>query len=125
MSKSKTRCGFALAGLTLALAACGATPPQAPIPEAMKLGVATSGISTACGESYQVTAFPGPHRADLITLEVTASAAARKLETVYQRDRNWIFQGETVGQIVKQSVSMLKACGLGQSAAALSPSPGR
>ncbi|MGB9183415.1 MAG: hypothetical protein WCB67_05060 [Solirubrobacteraceae bacterium] len=91
----------------------------------MKLGVATSGISTACGESYQVTAFPGNHRADLITLEVTASAAARNLETVYRRDRNWIFQGETVGQIVKQSVSMLKACGLNQSAAALSSSPGR
>ncbi len=90
------------------------------LPEAMKLGVATSGISTVCGESYQVTAFPGSQRADMITLGVTASAAVRKLETVYRRDRNWIFQGETVSQIIIQSVTMLKVFGLDQNAAEFS-----
>lgn len=39
----------AAALLALALAGCGATPSQAPLPQAKKLDGATSGISTACG----------------------------------------------------------------------------
>jgi hypothetical protein len=95
-----------------ALAACGATPPQAPLPYAKKLDSATSGISTACGLAEQVTAFPGDHRKDLITLEVTAGSSGLKLASVYRRNPAWIYQGETVRQIVTDSVSLLGSCGL-------------
>lgn len=109
----------AAALLALALAGCGATPPQAPLPQAKKLDGATSGISTACGESHQVTAFPGDHRSELTTLVVTASSKARQLASVYERDPAWIYQGETIRQIVKDSLSMLRSCGLAQAARVL------
>jgi hypothetical protein len=94
------------------LGACGPTPPQAPLPYAKKLDSATSAISTACGLAEQVTAFPGGHRRDLITLEVTASSSGFKLASVYRRNPAWIYQGETVRQIVTDSVSLLGSCGL-------------
>jgi hypothetical protein len=96
----------------LAVSACGATPPQAPLGEAQKLSVATGRIATACGFAYQVTAFAGNHRSDLQTLEATASSSARKLASVYVRNQAWIYQGETVHDIVRDALSMLGACGL-------------
>jgi len=103
----------------IVLCGCGATPPQAPLPDAMKLDSGTSGISTSCGLAYQVTAFPGNHSDDLATLESTATTAAGKVALVYSRNPAWIYQGETVRQIVAQSLSMLSSCGLHRSAAAL------
>jgi hypothetical protein len=103
----------------LLIAGCGPPAPQAPRAQAKRLDSATSGISTSCGLSYQVTAFPGDHRADLETLEATATTSARKLASVYARDPAWIYQGETVGQIVHDGVSMLRACGLRDAANAL------
>jgi hypothetical protein len=103
----------------LALAACGATTTQAPLGQAKKLGVATSGISTACGLAYQVTAFPGNHKADLQTLEATATSSAQKLAGVYERNQAWIYQGETVHDIVRDSLAMLSGCGLTQAQSAL------
>jgi hypothetical protein len=100
-----------LAG-AVALAACGATPPQAPLREAARLDSATSGISTACGLAYQVTAFAGEHKADLETLEATASSSAQKLASVYAKNPAWMYQGETVGEIVRDALSMLDTCGL-------------
>jgi hypothetical protein len=100
------------AALALALVACGATPPQAPLPYAKKLDSATSGISSACGEADQVTAFPGDHRADLVSLEMSAFRSVRKLGSVFARNPAWIYQGETVRQIVHDSSSMLGSCGL-------------
>ena len=94
------------------VSACGATPPQAPFHEAQKLDKSTSGISTACGETYQVTAFGGDHRRHLETLEATATSNARKLASVYRRNPAWIYQGETVAAIVKDAVSTLSDCGL-------------
>ena len=105
--------------LAAALAACGPTPPQAPLKEAKKLSVATSGISTACGLAYQVTAFPGNHKSDLETLEATAASSARKLATVYARNQAWIYQGETVHDIVRDALSMLSACGLAKAQSTL------
>jgi hypothetical protein len=105
--------------LALAVSACGPTPPQAPLPEAQKLDTSTSGISTACGETYQVTAFPCDHRRDLATLEATATSSARKLASVYRRNPAWIYQGETVAEIVKDAVSTLSDCGLGDAKATL------
>ena len=96
----------------LALAACGPTPPQAPLPYAKKLDSATSGISTACGLAEQVTAFGGEHGKDLVTLEVTAGSSGLKLASVYRRNPAWIYQGETVRQILADSESLLGSCGL-------------
>jgi hypothetical protein len=94
------------------LTACGATPPQAPLKEARKLSTSTSGISTACGVAYQATAFPGAHKKDLEPVEAMASSSARKLASVYTRDQGWIYQGETVHDIVRDALAMLDACGL-------------
>jgi len=91
----------------------------------MKLSVATGGISTACGLTYQATAFAGDHTSDLETLEATASSSATKLASVYAKNPAWIYQGETVGQIVEDSVAMLNACGLHRSARMLSAAASR
>jgi hypothetical protein len=110
---------FAAAGLalaSLAIAGCGALPPQAPLAYAKKLDSATSGISTACGGAYQVTAFPGNHTSDLDGLEAGAVKSARKLETVFHRNREWIYQGDTVAEISSDAVSMLESCGLHRAA---------
>ncbi len=113
-------CGAAAAAAaSLLVGACGPTPPQAPFAYAKKLDSATSGISTACGEAYQVTAFPAEHHAEKITLEVTATSSARKLAGVFARDPAWIYQGETIRQIVHDSVTMLGSCGLDDAKAAL------
>ena len=64
--------------IVLALAGCGPTPPQAPVAQAMKLDSATGDIAADCGLTYQVTAFPGDHRADLASLEASARASARQ-----------------------------------------------
>jgi hypothetical protein len=108
-----------LAALTLALCGCGATPPQAPLAQAKKLDASLSGISTACGLTYQTTAFAQPGQADLSSFESTAKTQARKLASVYARNPAWIYQGETVGKIVHDAVGMLGACGLTQAQKAL------
>lgn len=102
------------------LAACGPTPPQAPLDQAKKLDESTGGISTACGLSYQVTAFPGRHQPDLTVLEATAISDAHKLASVYARNPQWIYQGDTITGLVRDSLTMLQQCGLGQAAATLS-----
>ena len=99
---------------------CGPTPPQAPLAQAKKLDTATSDIATACGLTYQVTAFPGDHRADLASLEASATSSGRKLGSVFGRNPAWIYQGETVAGIVHDGVAMLRACGLHGAAGALS-----
>jgi hypothetical protein len=103
----------------VALAACGAPPPQAPFVMAKKLDSATSGISTACGEAFQVTAFPGDHARDLATLEATAGSSARKLASVDLRNRRWIYQGQTVAEIVREGVADLRSCHLRTAAGVL------
>ncbi len=109
----------ALAIAAATVAGCGATPPQAPLPFAKKLDRATSGISTACGEAYQVAAFSGDHEQDLATLRATARSSAAKLAGVYAHNPDWIYQGQTVSEIVHDSISDLRGCGLGEAAAPL------
>ena len=107
---------LAPAVVTAALAGCGATPPQPPLHEAKKLGASTSDISTECGLAYQVTAFPGGHGKALANLETSAKASARSLASVYDRNPSWIFQGETVHDVVRDALSMLRGCGLSHAA---------
>ena len=108
----RSRTMLATVGLLAILAGCGPTPPQAPFPEAKKLDSATSGISTACGLSSQVTAFPPPDHKDLVTLDAVATEDARKLARVYAKNPTWIYQGQTIRQLVSDSLTMLAACGL-------------
>jgi hypothetical protein len=112
----------ALAALTLALWGCGATPPQAPPAQAKKLDAALSGISNACGLTYQATAFAKPGQADLSSFESTAGTEALKLASVYSRNPAWIYQGETVSKIVQDAVGILGACGLTEAQHALEDS---
>jgi hypothetical protein len=107
-----------LAAAVLATA-CGPPQPQPPVSQSNKLGAATGSISTACGEANQVTAFPGDHRRDLMTLEATAGSASRQLAGVYRQHPGWIFQGETVSQLVQDSLKLLGTCGLPQARAVL------
>ena len=102
----------AAALVLISLGACGPTPPQAPLPYAKKLDTSTSDISTACGEAFQVTEFEGQNRADLAGIEGAAERSARKLASVYRRDPAWIYQGETVGEIVADAEQMLGSCRL-------------
>jgi hypothetical protein len=96
----------------LAVAACGPTPPQAPLPYAKKLDPSTSDISTACGEAAQVMEFEGKNSGHLAGIEGAATRSARKLSSVYRRNPEWIYQGETVGEIVVDAKRMLASCGL-------------
>jgi hypothetical protein len=103
---------LAIALLVVVAAGCGPTPPQAPSRFAKKLDAGTSNISTACGLAYQVNAFPGDHRAELGALEASAQFGVAKLALVYMHNPSWVYQGETVRQIVGDADSMLSACGL-------------
>ena len=102
----------ACALVLVSLAACGPTPPQAPLSYAKKLDTSTSDISTACGEASQVTEFEGQHSTHLAGIEGAAERSARKLASVYRRNPAWIYQGETVGEIVVDAKRMLDSCGL-------------
>jgi len=117
MTRRMFSVGIAL--LAMCIAACGPPSPQAPLPQAKRLDEATSGISTTCGLTYQLTAFPGPREPDLTVLEATAISAADKLAGVYAQNPKWIYQGETVNTIVKDSLTMLRQCGLRDAAARL------
>jgi hypothetical protein len=103
---------LAVLAVTAAVAGCGATPPQAPQSEAKKLDASTSDISTECGLAYQVTAFGGDHAKQVAHLESLATASANSLASVYRRNPAWIYQGETVHDVVRDALSMLHACGL-------------
>ena len=113
------RRSVAIGLLAAAVAGCGPTPPQAPFRQAQRLDVSTGGISTACGESYQIRQFTPGDRRDLATLESTALREARKLASVYALNPQWIYQGETVRQIVGEAITYLHQCGLAQAAAPL------
>jgi hypothetical protein len=111
--------------LIAALSGCGPTPPQAPLGQAKKLDESLGGISTACGLSQQVTAFPGHHQPNLSTLEDTAISDAQKLASVYARNPKWIYQSDTVRALVRDSISTLHECGLHDAAAVLMRATGQ
>jgi hypothetical protein len=98
--------------LVLGLNACSQPGTQAPLAQAKKLDEATSAISVSCGYAEQTAAFGGPRASGLRTLDASASAGARKLVSVYIRDRADIYQGETIKAIVSDSIALLGDCGL-------------
>jgi hypothetical protein len=104
--------------LAAASAGCGPPPPQAPVGQAEKVASALSGIAAACGESYQQHAF-APRRPLSASLVASATMRARELADVARRNRAWIYQGETLGELVVASSSHLKECGLSAAASPL------
>ena len=108
-----TRPLLAALSVAIVMAGCG-PPPQAPFHEAKKLDASTGDISTLCGLASQITAFPGDHERELASLEAQAGASVRSLASVYARNPNWMYQGETVRQIVVDAIETLRSCGLTQ-----------
>jgi hypothetical protein len=101
------------AALALGLTACSQPGTQLPYPgEAAKVGVATQRIATACGYAYQLRAFGGPDAHGLGHLASIAVSGARKLAGVYSRYPTDIFQGDSVGGVVHDSISLLGRCRL-------------
>jgi hypothetical protein len=100
---------------TVVLASCGATPPQAPGPQAHQLSEALSTFSTACGHAAEIQEFSNDARAMTIT-EHQAQTQIPALARVLGQNPDWIFQGKTVAELVDMSVSLLDECGLHQSA---------
>jgi hypothetical protein len=101
------------------VAGCSATPPQAPGPIAHRLNTTLSTFSTACGHAAEVSAFAHSQRA-LGGLDRQAAGKVPVIAAIYRRNKTWIFQGKSVEQIVRMSVSFLTECGLHGAAARLS-----
>ena len=96
----------------LSLAACSQPGTQVPLSGAKKLDEATTAISVSCGYAEQTAAFEGVHARGLVVLDASAAAGARKLVSVYRQLPSDVYQGETVSQIVSDSVELLGQCGL-------------
>lgn len=100
--------------VVLAVLVGGCAPPGTPVQEiqAARLGVATSNISSACGYAFELTAFGGRHAPGIGAQEAAALAAAHKLAGVYAQSPSDIYQGESVGSIVGDTINLLDECGL-------------
>lgn len=102
--------------LAAAIAGCGVGGEKAPLNDARHINTITGNISTACGELYQLSAFPPPPAKDVNTLKATASSAVRQLAAIYRAHPDWVFQGATMGTIVNQARAMLRGCGMKEAA---------
>jgi hypothetical protein len=109
-----SRRATALIVMVLATGLSGCVHPGTPVPskEADELDVATSRISVACGYEEELTAAGPAHPKGLSGIESIAVSGARKLSSVYARDQTDIYQGESVGAIVNDSISLLSGCRL-------------
>jgi uncharacterized protein YjiS (DUF1127 family) len=104
-----------LIAVALVAAGCGATPPQAPGPDAYRLNKALSSVSTACGHAYEIRTFSKGARA-LAGTERQADKQIPVLARIYRRNPNWVFQGKTVAELVQLSRTYLDDCGLHRAA---------
>lgn len=104
----------AAAAAAVALGVSGCVHPGTPVPskQADELDVATSRISVACGYEEELTATGGPNPTGIGWIESVAVSGARKLASVYARNQTGIYQGESVGAIVNDSISLLAGCRL-------------
>lgn len=103
---------LSLVFLLAALAGCAQPGTQAPKPQAAKLAVGTSDISTACGYFEELTAFGGRHGENLAPIESMAQTGAKKLADVYASDQTDIYQGDSIGAVLGDSISLLHDCRL-------------
>jgi hypothetical protein len=103
---------IAAASLATALAGCAQPGTQIPKAQAARLGVATGDISTACGYLEELTAFGGRRGKNLAPIESMAQTGARKLAAVYSHDQTDIYQGDSIGAVLGDGISLLHDCGL-------------
>lgn len=104
-----------LASLTMslvALAGCAQPGIQAPKSQAAKLAVGTGDISTACGYLEELRAFGHPDSRSLGQIWSMAETGAQKLAFVYGRDQTGIYQGDSIGALLGDGISLLHDCGL-------------
>jgi hypothetical protein len=108
------RTATALIAAALAAGGAACSHPGTPVPskQADELDVATSRMSVACGYVEELTATGGANPNGLGWIESIAVSGARKLASVYARDQTDIYQGESVGAIVGDSLSLLADCRL-------------
>lgn len=103
---------MAVLALALAAPACSQPGTQVSTTQAAELDVATSRISVACGYAEELGAQGPPSAAARGRVESIAASGAAKLASVYARDETDIYQGESVGAIVHDSISLLGDCDL-------------
>jgi hypothetical protein len=109
-----SRRALALLAAALTTLVAGCAPPGTPVAskQASELDVATSRISVACGYEEEITATGHPNPKELTWIGSIAVSGANKLAHVYARDQSNIYQGESVGAIVNDSISLLAGCRL-------------
>jgi hypothetical protein len=98
--------------LAAALAGCAQPGTQAPKAQAAKLSVGTGDISTACGYLEELSAFGKPDARSVAPIESMAQTGARKLAGVYAEDHSDIYQGDSIGAVLSDSISLLHDCRL-------------
>jgi hypothetical protein len=105
-----------LLALAVAYAVAGCAQPgtQASKSEAAKLAVGTGDISIACGYIEQLTAFAPASPRQRASIESTAETGARKLAAVYAADQTGLYQGDSIGGLLGDSISLLHDCRLTQ-----------
>jgi hypothetical protein len=103
---------LALAAIGLAVSGCAQPGTPAPPAEAAKLDVATGRMSVACGYAAELRAYGDQNPPGLPFVESIAVSGAVKLASVYAHDHTRIYQGESVGAIVNDSISLLSDCRL-------------
>ncbi len=102
-----------LPGLLAALLSAGCSEagmPYVSLQEAAKIGVATTRITVACGTADELRAFGKAEPRHLSAEDSIAVSGARKLAAVYRRDQSHIYEGESVGGVVHDSISLLANC---------------
>ena len=108
------RCAAGVLAIALTALIAGCAPPGTPVAakQASELDVATSRMSVACGYEEELTATGHPDAKELSWIGSVAVSGANKLAYVYARDQRDIYQGESVGAIVNDSISLLAGCRL-------------
>lgn len=86
--------------------------PYVTLSEAAELGVGTSRITAACGTADELRAFGEPDPRRLASQESIAISGVRKLAAVYRHDRSHTYQGESVGAVIHDTISLLGECRL-------------
>jgi hypothetical protein len=110
---SRRRWAGPVLALAFGLSGCSqAGMPQVSSDEAAKIGVATGRITVACGTAEELRAFGGPREPGLAGEESIAASGARKLAAVYRHDHSRIYQGESVGAVMNDSIALLGKCRL-------------
>lgn len=117
-ARHRTR-SAALLGAACLAAGCAQPGTQVPAGEAAKLDVAAGRMSVACGYEEELTATGPASRSQLAGIEAIALSGARKLASVFERYQSDLYQGESVGALVHDSISLLAGCRLREARALL------